>query len=102
MEKPQIYRIEVWTHRFTSEKNWVRVINQVEGLSVNNCFVNRLYFVQGRVSRADVERLAADLLVDPVTEEAAVVGPDEAVCFPDADYTIDFRKAQLGQSVYAW
>jgi phosphoribosylformylglycinamidine synthase II/phosphoribosylformylglycinamidine synthase I len=89
LDKPQIYRIEVWAHRFTPEDNWIRVINQVEGLSVSNCFVNRLFFVQGQISRADVERLAAELLVDPVTEEAAVVGPDEAVCFPDVDHAIE-------------
>ncbi|MBN1122644.1 MAG: phosphoribosylformylglycinamidine synthase subunit PurL [Anaerolineae bacterium] len=69
--------------------NWINAAAQAGIPSVTGCFADRLFFISGHLTRAEVERLAADLLVDPVTEQFAIVAPDDPVDHPGTDHTIE-------------
>ncbi len=52
---------------------------------VQSVRVSRLFFLEGRIERADAERIAHELLTDPVTESAAVLGQTDVLPLPGAD-----------------
>lgn len=47
--------------------------------SVATARASRLFFLEGTLDRADVERIAVELLADPVTETTSVAGPTDAL-----------------------
>ncbi len=92
MNKIPIYRVEVRPRDInghTSDTNRIKSTAQASAPSVTSCFVDRLFFVRGQVTRTEVERLAADLLADPVTKQVIVLSTDEAIEFPDIDHSIE-------------
>lgn len=51
--------------------------------------ITRLFFLRGAVSAVDLERLAANVLCDPVTEQFALMGVDVAYPLPGVEHSIE-------------
>lgn len=73
MVQTRTYRVEVWTTaRRTSDNRWVNTARQMGIFSTVGCEAIRLFFIQGALTSADVDLLARELLVDPVTETYSI------------------------------
>jgi len=57
--------------------------------AAERAWVVRLFFLEGAISRAQAHRLAADLLVDPLTETFCVRGPEDPWQPPDGACTVE-------------
>lgn len=85
----QVFRIDVVNRPAEVEsvgQSLVRAARLLGLTALESCAVSRLFFLQGHLSPAEVERLARELLADPVTEQFTVT--------PLADA---FRPAKKGQ-----
>ncbi|MBN1993251.1 MAG: phosphoribosylformylglycinamidine synthase subunit PurL [Anaerolineae bacterium] len=73
----QVFRVQV-SHRPTETQAHgsalVKAAHQLGINSLDTCQVGRLFFLRGQLSLADANRLAAELLADPVTESFEVTG----------------------------
>ncbi|MBN1219872.1 MAG: phosphoribosylformylglycinamidine synthase subunit PurL [Anaerolineae bacterium] len=76
----QIFRVQV-SHRPTETEAHgsalVKAAHQLGITPLDTCQIGRLFFLQGQLTLAEADRLAAELLVDPVTE-TFVVTPEVA------------------------
>ena len=87
-----IYRVEVQTKAAFADVRGARIAEQATllGLAgVERVTVSDLYFLQGDLDPADVERITASLLVDPVVEEARVGAPDAPIPVPEGAVTVE-------------
>jgi len=81
---PAVYRVEVLPRANQAvDADALETARQLGITSLTGCRSGRLYFLQGTLNTADADRLARELLADPVTETYAI-GPTHT-----ADHTID-------------
>ncbi|MCG3129092.1 MAG: Phosphoribosylformylglycinamidine synthase subunit PurL [Phycisphaerae bacterium] len=76
-----VYRIAVGPRAARHEPHDASLIAELQeaGLSgITGGWRSRLYFLEGELTRADAERIAAALLADPVTETFGVIGMGES------------------------
>lgn len=66
------YRIRISPKTAVNQTKLVQAANQLGITSLTTCHPSRLIFLQGSLSQADAERLAQELLVDPVTERLEI------------------------------
>jgi phosphoribosylformylglycinamidine synthase II len=87
-----LFRVEVVQRRSDSRRGGPLAALLCEaGLgSVAGASASRLYYLEGSLDRADVERVAAELLADPVTESAVIAGMGDALS-PVAAGTVAFE-----------
>lgn len=80
------FRVEVYprSHSGDNHSKWVNIAHQSAINSLTGCFVARIFFIGGSITRDDAERIVRELLVDPVTETATI-----GVADLPADHTID-------------
>ncbi|NDJ52496.1 MAG: phosphoribosylformylglycinamidine synthase, partial [Chloroflexi bacterium] len=91
----QSYRIEVQrphTKPLADERVLLNTIQQLDIWSISACRVEKLYFVEGSLNDAQLQRLADTLLADPVTEVANVVAADEAFFSSQADHLVEVTR----------
>ncbi|MEO1288562.1 MAG: phosphoribosylformylglycinamidine synthase subunit PurL, partial [Chloroflexota bacterium] len=81
----QTYRIEVFSRTTNTNNQWVQTAHQLNIDSLTGCFDTRIFFVMGALSEQQLNRLASELLADPVTEEY-IMGVSER---DNATHTID-------------
>jgi phosphoribosylformylglycinamidine synthase II/phosphoribosylformylglycinamidine synthase I len=81
----QNYRVEVFARANNSDNKWVQTAQQLHINSLTGCFNARIFFLRGNVSQAEVERIATELLADPVTEEFLIGTSSKG----DASHTLD-------------
>ncbi|GIW76041.1 MAG: phosphoribosylformylglycinamidine synthase subunit PurL [Phycisphaerae bacterium] len=82
-----VYRIDVWTHCRSStadpQSSTVRSQIQQIGIDPGETRVFRVFFIDTPASREEVQRIADELLADPVVEQTCVVDdvpPDASKC----------------------
>lgn len=83
-----VYRIDVWTHPRSSaaadpQSSAVRSQIQQMGIDPGETRVFRVFFIDTPASREEVQRIADELLADPVVEQTCVVDdvpPDASKC----------------------
>ena len=66
------YRIQISPQTATNQTKLVQAAHQLGLTNLTACHPSRLIFLQGSLGLADVERLAQELLVDPVTERLEI------------------------------
>ncbi|MEM9955127.1 MAG: phosphoribosylformylglycinamidine synthase subunit PurL [Chloroflexota bacterium] len=81
----QTYHIEVFSRTTNTNNQWVQTAHQLNIDSLTGCFDTRIFFVMGALSEQQLNRLASELLADPVTEEY-IIGVSER---DSATHTID-------------
>lgn len=81
----QTYRIEVFSRSTNTHNKWVTTAHQLNIDSLTDCFDTRIFFVHGKLSEDEVERISRELLADSVTEDY-IIGHSEK---GDANHTID-------------
>jgi len=82
------YRICV-TSRSSGSAAWIEAAKLLGVSTLTACAVNRLYFVQGALSLADVQQLCMQLLADPVTEDFSIVPLDAGTPILPGPHTIE-------------
>ena len=86
MNEPQIFRIEI-ENRLDGqgETNLVAAAQQLGLLNLTACHIQRLFFIAGSLSLSDVQKLAQELLADPVTETFTVTlfAEKQQICLPE-------------------
>lgn len=63
-----VYRLTVYATAPASDERLVRTAHQLNVTALKGCYPARLFFLEGELSREDADRLAQELLADPVTE----------------------------------
>ena len=82
---PAVYRVEVFPRPGQpADPGPLETARQLGIAGLTACRGGRLYFLQGRLSAADADELARDLLADPVTEIYSL-----GAVHTDADHTIE-------------
>ncbi len=79
-----IYRVEIWARDGFGDPHAAGVLSQIKELGID-CVTAvkhaRIFFLGGRLSQSDVEKISAGLLVDPVTESYRIgQTPDKGKC----------------------
>lgn len=64
-----VYRIAVYPLHPVSDARYVRAAHQLGLTEVEACYTARLFFLEGDFTPMEAERLARELLTDPVTEQ---------------------------------
>ncbi len=77
-----VYRVEIGpradaTHA-GGEGQMLAALREAGLGDITGLAASRLFFLEGALSRADAQRVAADLLGDPVVEDVTVLGVDDA------------------------
>ncbi len=85
MGQLQPYRIEVFSRTNYTHNQWVKTAHQLNIKSLTGCFDTRIFFVMGVLSDDDLNRIARELLADPVTETYVIGTSDTS----EADHFID-------------
>lgn len=80
----QTYRIEVYPREVATHNKWVTTAHQLGLSTLTGCTNARIFFVQGELSLAQVERISRELLADSVTE-SYIIGVSEN----GADHVVD-------------
>lgn len=86
MAKSQTYRIEVFPRKYDIANNkWVRTAHQLNLTNLTGCVYARIFFIQGDLTSSEVDKIALELLADPVTERY-IIGVSDA---SQAEHTVD-------------
>ncbi len=74
-----VFRVEVGRrdHTDSGDLQLVSLLREAGLTDLDNVISTRLFFIEGDLDRAAVERAALELLADPVTEIAEVIGRDD-------------------------
>jgi phosphoribosylformylglycinamidine synthase II/phosphoribosylformylglycinamidine synthase I len=64
-----VHRLTVYASATSSDERLVKAAHQLNVTALEACTPARLFFLEGELSTDDVERLARELLTDPVTEQ---------------------------------
>lgn len=75
METQQTFRVDVIPHQAkhtangrSAHNSYIQAAHQLGYKQLTDCHAARLYFLQGNITAVDVQRIATELLTDPVTE----------------------------------
>lgn len=81
------YRIEVFpiVANDNTENKWVQTAHQLNVPELTGCLAARVFFLLGTLTNTDAQKIAEELLTDPVTERY-VIGSETQ---PDACHTVD-------------
>lgn len=86
----QTFRIAVQPRSaHAADAHYVQAAHQLGIHTLEDCRVVRLFFVQGALTAPDVERLAAELLADPVTKTSSITTSDQQLPTADCQRTIE-------------
>ncbi|HUM69718.1 MAG TPA: phosphoribosylformylglycinamidine synthase subunit PurS, partial [Chloroflexota bacterium] len=83
-----VYRLEVHPRTRRSSDKLVRTAHQLGLVGLTACCPSRLYFIQGHLTSAEVERIGREILADPVTERV-IMGDRLSVIGEQLPLTID-------------
>ncbi|MBX3059837.1 MAG: phosphoribosylformylglycinamidine synthase subunit PurL [Anaerolineae bacterium] len=67
-----VYRLEVHPRTRRSSDKLVNTAHQLGLSGLTACYPSRLYFIQGQLTAAEVERIGREILADPVTERLEI------------------------------
>ncbi|MEZ4646345.1 MAG: phosphoribosylformylglycinamidine synthase subunit PurL [Chloroflexota bacterium] len=92
METINTFFIEVMPRRQQGDetgngRSYLHAAHQLSYTQLADCHATRLYFLQGHLTAAAAQRLAAELLADPITEEFTI--HDAPAITQHAPFTID-------------
>lgn len=71
----QVYRIEITPRQKHSAARYVNAAHQLGIAHLTACYPTRLFFLEGEITPAEAENIAARLLADPVTETYTIATP---------------------------
>ncbi len=95
-----VWRIEIQKRGFDPEAKGLEVDARDMGLKgVGPVRIIRLWFLEGELALADVQRIAQELLSDPVGEMWRVVALEEGVLKPGAGFEVLYNPGVMDPSV---